>query len=59
MDLSAERVLRQLCGIAFMGVRKLFNPDGSLKSVAELDDDTVAGIAGIVYEKLFSQSIAQ
>jgi phage terminase small subunit len=47
LDISAERVLRELARIAFFDPRKLFNHDGSLKNIAELDADTAAAIAGI------------
>ncbi len=47
LDISADRVLRELARIAFFDPRKLFNHDGSLKDIAELDDDTAAAIAGV------------
>lgn len=40
-------VLRELAGIAFFDIRKLFNGDGSLKRVQELDGATAAAIASI------------
>lgn len=46
-ELTAERVLREVSRLAFFDIRKIFNEDGSLKKVFELDDDTAAGIAGI------------
>jgi hypothetical protein len=46
LDISADRVLQQLAKIDFFDSRKLFNQDGSLKNVNELDADT-APIAGI------------
>ena len=47
LDISADRILQQLARIAFFDPRKLFNSDGSLKNIAELDVDTAAAIAGI------------
>lgn len=53
LDISAEKVLRELARLAFLDPRKMFNADGSLKPITELDDDTAAAIAGVEYEKLF------
>lgn len=47
LDLSAERVLTELAGLAFFDVRKLVNPDGSPKSITDLDDETARAIQGI------------
>lgn len=46
-DVTAEKVIREVSAVAFSDVRKLFNPDGSLKPVHELDDATAAAIAAI------------
>ena len=46
-DVTVEKVIREISADAFSDVRKLFNPDGSLKSVHELDDATAAAIAAI------------
>lgn len=46
MELTRERVLAEYMKIAFMDVRKFYNPDGSLKAIVDLDDDTAAGLAG-------------
>lgn len=52
-DLKAERVIRGLCCSAFFDPRKLFNSDGSLKQVTELDDETAGGLASMEVEKLY------
>jgi phage terminase small subunit len=44
LDLSADRVLQEIAKIAFFDHRKLFNQDGSLKNINELDAD--AAISG-------------
>ncbi|MCG5235297.1 terminase small subunit [Xanthobacter oligotrophicus] len=50
---TAERVLQELARIAFLDIRKAFNPDGSMKPLDQLDDETAAAIAGLeVYEEL-------
>lgn len=46
-DVMAERVIREVSALAFSDMRKLFNADGSLKSIHELDDATAAAIASI------------
>ena len=46
-EVTAEKVIREVSAVAFSDVRKLFNPDGSLKQVHELDDATAAAIAAI------------
>jgi phage terminase small subunit len=53
LEITAERVLNELAKLAFLDPRKLFNPDGSLKPVTDLDDDTAAAIAGMDIEKLY------
>lgn len=47
LELSAERVLKQIERLAFSDHRKLFNRDGSLKPLHELDDDTAAALVGV------------
>lgn len=53
LEITADRVLKELAKLAFLDPRKLFNPDGSLKPVTDLDDDTAAAIAGMDIEKLY------
>ena len=47
LDISADGVLQQLARVAFFDPRKLFNHDGSLKNIVDLDVDTAAAIAGV------------
>lgn len=47
MELSQERVLRELARLAFSDIRKAYNDDGSMKLPHELDDDTAAAVSGI------------
>jgi phage terminase small subunit len=47
LDISVDRVLQELARIAFFDPRKLFNHDGSLKDITELDADTAAAIASV------------
>lgn len=53
LEISAERVLQGLAELAFFDPRKMFNEDGSMKKVTELDDATVHALAGMDVEKLF------
>ncbi len=47
MELTQERVLRELARLAFSDIRKAYNEDGSMKLPHELDDDTAAAVSGI------------
>lgn len=46
-QVGADDVIRQLVRMGFADVRKLFTPQGQLKPLHELDDDTAAAIASI------------
>ena len=47
IGITQDRVLQELARIAFFDIRKLYNPDGSLKRPDELDDDAAAVLVGI------------
>lgn len=53
IEIDAEKVLQGIAQVAFYDVRKFFNPDGSLKPVADLDDMTAFALKGLDVEKLF------
>lgn len=53
LDISSEDVLIGLKNLAFFDARKLYNEDGTLKLMHELDFDTQAGLTGIEIEKLY------
>lgn len=46
-DIRREQVIRELARIAFSDIRKMFNGDGSLKKITELDAETAAAISGV------------
>lgn len=46
-EVTQDMVIKELARIAFFDIRKIFNQDGGLKKVHELDDDTAAAIASI------------
>jgi phage terminase small subunit len=47
LGITRQRVLDEMARCAFFDVRKLFNADGSLKDITELDSDIAAAIAGV------------
>lgn len=53
LEITAEKVLHGLAELAFFDPRKMFNEDGSMKRITELDDATVHALAGMDVEKLF------
>lgn len=52
MGLTVERTLKEVARIAFFDSRRLFNPDGSMIPVHELDDDTVAAISSLEHDNI-------
>lgn len=50
LELSRDDVIRQYQRIGFSDPRKLFNRDGTIKSITELDDDTAAAVQGYEIE---------
>jgi phage terminase small subunit len=50
-QITAERVLLEIARLALADHRKLYHPDGRLKAVHELDDDTAATIASSEVEE--------
>jgi phage terminase small subunit len=55
LEVNTENVLREASAIAFSDIRKLFNPDGSPKSIHELDDATAAAISSIEVGEMRSE----
>jgi phage terminase small subunit len=46
-QLTADEVVLQLARMGMSDIRKLFTPDGRLKAVHDLDDDTAAAVQSI------------
>ena len=46
--LSPERGLHELARIAFADIRGLYNDDGTVRDLKDIDDDTLAAVASIV-----------
>src|SRR5208282_2104379 len=53
LSVSADEVTKRLKRLAFFDIRKLYNEDGSLKRMVDLDDDTAAAICGVQVAKVF------
>lgn len=51
-NMTAESVLIQLGRIVNFDIRKLYNPDGTLKSIHELDDDTASALSSFEIEEI-------
>ncbi|WON72881.1 terminase small subunit [Nitrosospira sp. Is2] len=55
LEVTAENVLREASALAFSDIRRLFNVDGSPKSIQELDDATAAAISSIEVGEMRSE----
>jgi phage terminase small subunit len=47
LEITRERVLAEYGKLAFLDPKKLYDEDGSLKSIHDMDDDTAAAITSI------------
>lgn len=53
LEITADRVLKELARLAFFDPRQFFNADGSVKQISELDEDTARALAGMEVEEMF------
>jgi phage terminase small subunit len=53
LEVTADLVVQEIAKMAFFDPRKLFNSDGSLKLISEVDDHSAASIAGLEVCELF------
>jgi phage terminase small subunit len=53
-SVTPERIIAEYARLAFQDSRKVFDDQGNLKPIHELDDDTAAAIAGIEQEEIYS-----
>ena len=51
--ITVERTQREIARIAYGDRRKLFEDDGTLKKISEIDDDTAALLAGIESDEIY------
>lgn len=54
LDVTVERIKKELARLAYCDVRSFFNPDGSAKAITELDEDSARAIAGFEMAELFT-----
>jgi phage terminase small subunit len=47
MEVTADKVIKEIAKIAFFDARKLFDDDGIPKHITKIDDDTSGAIAGL------------
>ncbi len=52
-EITSDLVLQEIAKLAFLDPRKLFENDGSLLRIQDLDEDTAMAIAGIEVTELF------
>jgi phage terminase small subunit len=46
-EIEADRVLQEIARLAFSDIRNVFQPDGRLRAITELDDATAAAVASV------------
>lgn len=46
-EITQDMVLNELAKIAFLDIRKIYNENGSLKNIHDIDDDTAGAITSI------------
>lgn len=52
-EVTIERVIREYARVAFVDIRKLYDENGYLLSVNDIDDDSAGAIASIESEQLY------
>lgn len=57
LDNLNERIIREFQRIAFFDPRNLFNKDGNLKRIIDLDDDSAAVIASFEVTSLYKKAV--
>lgn len=56
VEITNEMILNEYKKLAFFDIRKLYNEDGTLKEITELDDDSAAVVAGMDVSVLFDKN---
>jgi phage terminase small subunit len=51
-EITQDRILEELAFIAFFDIRELFNDDGSLKNIKDLDERTARALAAVDSSKI-------
>jgi len=52
IDITAERVLREIARLAFSDPRKLYDRDGNMLPIHLMDDDSAATIGGLDFDNI-------
>ncbi len=58
LGLTTEKTLREIARLAYSDIRKMYNEDGSLKKVTDLDDDTAASISSVEVDTIEAGGVA-
>lgn len=66
LELNTERLIKEVARLAFSDARNIYHPDGTIKKLHELDDDTAAAVAsyevddkGTIKYKFWDKNSAQ
>jgi phage terminase small subunit len=54
MEITTDRILREVARLAFFDPRQLFDEKGDIRAIHEMDDDTAAAIASVDHEEIFA-----
>lgn len=46
-EITQDMVLKELAKIAFFNIKNIYNEDGTLKSINDIDDDTASAISSV------------
>lgn len=57
VGLDSQRTLQEVARIAYGDPRKMFNVDGSLKRITDLDDESAAMLAGIDVDEILAGDV--
>lgn len=55
-EIDQDRVLKELGRLGFSDIRKYFKDDGSLKNIADLEEDAAAAVSSVEVDELFDGS---
>jgi phage terminase small subunit len=58
-DITGQRVMLELARVGFSDIRSIYNEDGRLKPIHELDADAAASIAGMEFEERMEKQIEE
>ena len=56
LNITGERVLKEVARLAFIDARKFFNEDGTVRDISTLDDDTAAALSGFEVSEIIQRN---